>query len=230
MKPNASMFAMSFAAVMLAGSCAPESNFVVDPAVYTDGAVNHPISVEPSYRSLKISNAGSEMIMSSGESAQFSRFVWDYLAAGGGDLSVSAPRGSESSQAIRDVAERLIALGVPKSKIVVGTHDTSGNDDKIELGYLSYSAHTGPCANWTQDADDTEANLPMPDFGCAVQHNIAAMVADPRDLVTARPMGQSDAARRATLTKQYETGQTTSAVKTQDQSGAVSSVGSSGGQ
>jgi pilus assembly protein CpaD len=68
----------------------------------------------------------------------------------------------------------------------------------------------------------------MPDFGCSVQQNIAAMVADPKDLVAPREMGPGDAVRRATLVKQYETGAVTAAAKSQDQSGAVSTVGTSG--
>ncbi|MGD0190256.1 MAG: CpaD family pilus assembly protein [Rhizomicrobium sp.] len=229
MKTNIATLAMSFAAVMLAGSCAESSNFTVDPAVYADGAANHPITVEPNYRSLKLSYAGSLDSMSTDDSAQLTAFVSDYLSDANGALTVSAPRGSDSQDAIKGIAERLVALGVPRSHILVGTHDVAGNDGRIELGFVAYAAHTAPCGNWSQDADDTAANLPMPDFGCAVQHNIAAMVANPRDLVTPRPLGQSDAVRRATLTKQYETGQTTAAQKTQDQSGAVSAVGGSGG-
>jgi pilus assembly protein CpaD len=229
MRTNIAMLTVSLAAIMLAGSCAEPSNFTVDPAVYADGAVNHPITVDPSYRSLKLSYAGSLETMSTDDSAQLTAFVSDYLSDGNGALTVSAPRGSDSQEAIQGIAERLAAMGVPRSRILVGTHDVSGNDARVELGFVAYAAHTTPCGNWSQDADDTGANLPMPDFGCAVQHNIAAMVANPKDLVTPRPMGKSDAVRRATLTKQYETGQTTAAQKTQDQSGAVSSVGGSGG-
>jgi pilus assembly protein CpaD len=119
-------------------------------------------------------------------------------------------------------------MGVPRSHLLVGTHDATGDYGQVEIGYVTYTAHTNPCGNWSQDADDTGANLPLPDFGCSVEQNIAAMVADPKDLVAPRDMGPGDAVRRATLTKQYETGAVTAATKSQDQSGAVSTVGSSG--
>jgi pilus assembly protein CpaD len=57
-----------------------------------------------------------------------------------------------------------------------------------------------------------------------VQHNIAAMVADPRDLVAPRPMGDADAKRRETVMTQYQLGLPTASQKTQDQSGKVSDV------
>ena len=41
---------MSFAAVVLAGSCAAPTNQMGDPTVFADGAVNHPITVAPAYR------------------------------------------------------------------------------------------------------------------------------------------------------------------------------------
>jgi pilus assembly protein CpaD len=58
-----------------------------------------------------------------------------------------------------------------------------------------------------------------------VQHNIAAMVSDPRDLVAPRPMTAADSLRRATVTSNYEKGTPTAAQQTQQQSGAVSDIG-----
>jgi pilus assembly protein CpaD len=219
---------MSLGAVLLAGSCAEPSPFVVNPAVYADGSANHPITVAPGYRTLKVAFTGSAGGLSVGDGEQLIHFVSAYLASGNGALSISAPNGPDSSEAIRYIGERIVAMGVPRSRLLVGTHDAAGDYGQVEIGYVTYVAHTDPCGNWSQDADDTGANLPLPDFGCSVQQNIAAMVADPKDLVAPRDMGPSDAARRATLTKQYETGAVTAATKSQDQSGAVSTVGTSG--
>ncbi|MEI9929673.1 MAG: CpaD family pilus assembly lipoprotein [Rhizomicrobium sp.] len=83
---------------------------------------------------------------------------------------------------------------------------------------------TGP-----KDWGDTADNQPPPTFGCAVQKNIAAMVADPRDLVQQRAMGPSDAARRTTVMGHYEKGEITQSDKhtgdkAVEQSGESSSV------
>jgi pilus assembly protein CpaD len=64
----------------------------------------------------------------------------------------------------------------------------------------------------------------MPNFGCANQHNLAAMIADPRDLIQPREMGDGNAARRTAVIGHYERGEVTSATKTQDQTSAITDV------
>jgi len=194
-----------------------------DP-VFADGAANHPIVVEPTSRALRIAVTADGI--SPSDEVQFSSFVSDYLDNGNGVISISAPRDGYSRSAIDRLTKRLVRMGVPRSRILVGGRESSGYDTRIELSYLTYSAHTDPCGNWSHDANDTHDNLPMPDFGCATQHNIAAMVADPRDLVEPRPLGPADATRRQTIVQTYEKGAVTAAQKSAEQQGNVSDVAS----
>jgi pilus assembly protein CpaD len=216
---NSFLRAASVAAVMLVGSCSAPSED--PPTVFADGAVNHPITVEPSYQSIKVGYSGD---LSPDDAGRFTAFVQDYLTRGNGAITVSAPAGPGSNAAITYFGEQLAALGVPRARILVGTHDAVGADERIEIGFVSYMAHTDSCGDWSQDVAATETNLPPINFGCAVQHNIAAMVADPRDLVAPRPMGDADAKRRETVMTQYQQGLPTAAQKTVDQSGKVSNV------
>jgi pilus assembly protein CpaD len=118
---------------------------------------------------------------------------------------------------------------VPRDRILVGTRPDAG-DGRVEIGYMAYTAHVEACGqDWSKDWGDTADNQPPPNFGCSVQHNLAAMVADPRDLVEPRQMDASDATRRATVAGHYEKGEVTQADKrTSDkpteQSGISSSV------
>ena len=52
-------------------------------------------------------------------------------------------------------------------------------------------------------------NLTPKNFGCSVQHNIAAMVADPRDLLGPRRLDPADANRAGTVIDAYEQGKIT---------------------
>ena len=158
------------------------------------------------------------------DSAKLDAFVGEYIARGNGAISVSVPAGPGAATSIHYFGERLADMGVARANILVGTHETPGKDGRVEIGYVGYVAHTDPCGDWSEDAGDTSSNLPMPDFGCSVQHNIAAMVADPRDLVSERPIGTVDATRRATVMGKYEKGDVTAATKATDQSGAVADV------
>ncbi len=123
------------------------------------------------------------------DEARLDGFVSSYLARGNGALSISVPKGPGASQTIRYFGERLAKMGVPRSSILVGTRTVVDGDPRIELGYIGYEAHTDRCGDWSANLADTASNLPTPNFGCANQHNLAAMVSDPRDLVGPRAHG-----------------------------------------
>jgi pilus assembly protein CpaD len=214
----------SLAAVLLAGSCAAPMNEMNDPTVFSDPTANHPIVVEPAYRTLKVAFSDRTAGLSPDDASQFSAFVEDYLSRGNGAVTISATRGPGSSEAIDYFGRELVRMGVPRERILVGTHDTSNFDGRVELGYIAYVPHTDTCGDWSKNAEDDAANLPMPDFGCATQHNIAAMVVDPRDLAQSRPLDPTDPTRRTFVIQNYEQGKSTAATKTPDQSGAVSDV------
>ncbi|HVZ69054.1 MAG TPA: CpaD family pilus assembly protein [Rhizomicrobium sp.] len=219
-KMNKVMCLGALAAVLLAGSCAAPMN---DASITADPETNHPITVAPDMRTLRVSYVGDGM--STEEAAKFDDFVAGYQARGNGSISISAPSGPGAAEAIRFFGERLAHLGVPRSRILVGTHDVSGGDSRVEVSYVAYVAHTEHCDDpWGRDVSETASNLPPSNFGCATQHNIAAMVADPRDLMGPRTMGQADATRRTTVVGKYEKGDVTAASKSPDQQANVSQM------
>jgi pilus assembly protein CpaD len=219
MTKNSKRVAAVFA-VLLAGSCAgPNSG----NSPMADGAANHPITVEPATKSLQVSFSAGDAGLMPDDSARFDEFVQSYLSSDGtGAMNVSVPDGPGSAATIEYFGERLASAGVPRSRIMVGTHQ--GGNGHVELGYMAYVAHVDSCGDWSQNAGDTLSNMPMPNFGCSVQHNIAAQIDNPRDLVVPRAMGATDATRRNGVVTAYEKGTPTSATKTPDQSVAVSDV------
>jgi len=215
----------SIAAVVLAGSCAAPMN---DGSTLSgDGAANHPITVAPRYSSIKLPFSAPAAGLMPDDTARFDAFVAEYLQHGNGSISVSAPSGPESTGAIAYFAERLFSIGVPRDRIMVGTRDAAGGDNNVEIGYVGYVAHSDPCGDWSDNLANTSSNLTPSNFGCSVQQNIAAQIADPRDLVAARPMDAGDATRRNTVLDKYEKGTITQADKNKadkvnEQSGANS--------
>ena len=203
---------LSLAATLLAGSCAvPVAN---GPAsIAADGAVNHPIGVEPSYQSLRLAYTSTDQGISSADQARFANFVSAYEAHGNGSIAVSAPAGANSQATIGFFAQRINDMGVSKDHILVSTHDAPDGDQRVEINYVSYEAHTGKCGDWSDNLSYTADNLTPKNFGCAVQQNIAAQIADPRDLMQQRPTGDASAERRATVIQNYEQGKITSAEK-----------------
>jgi len=208
-------------AVLMAGSCAAPVN---DGTVFSDPEANHPITTAPSYRSILLSFSVSAAGLTADDEARFESFVQAYSSRGNGAITISAPQGPGAADMFHYFGERLAQMGVERSRILVGTHDVVNDDARVELGYVTYVASTANCGDWSENVADTASNLPSPNFGCSVQQNIAAMVADPRDLVAPRGMDPADATRRTTVMGKYEKGDPTAATKTQDQSGAVADV------
>lgn len=216
------MRAAAIAAVLLAGSCAaPTNNGMV---VTDDPDMNHPIVLDTAPKAIRLSFSAADAGLMPDDAARFDAFVSEYKADGTSTISVTAPSGPTAQQTLSYFGERLAAAGIPRSRIMVGTRDDG--DWRVELSYVGAVARAANCGDWsTQQASDTASNLPMANFGCAVQHNIAAQIENPRDVVESRPLGPSDAMRRATVMGAYEKGTPTAATKNSDQSVAVSDVG-----
>src|SRR5215472_410606 len=113
----------SLLAILLASSCAEPPQQDEQPRVFEDGAMNHPISAEPVYRSLKVANSQN---LSSNDETALAAFVEEYMARGNGKVSISVPPGPNSEQVITGLAERIADLGVARSRIMVGSQDAAG--------------------------------------------------------------------------------------------------------
>jgi pilus assembly protein CpaD len=224
---NQALRIAALAAVLLAGSCAAPTN---EEKIFADPAANHPITVAPSHQSVRISYSDSGSGLMPDDAAQLDAFVQEYLARGNGSISVVVPEGPGSQAEIAYFGERLADLGVPRSRILVGSEPVNDGDRRVEVSYVGYVAHTDACGDWSENVAETDMNLPMPNFGCAVQHNVAAMVANPRDLEAPRSLDSQDATRRTTVMGHYEKGEITQADKhkvdkVNEQSGSDSDVG-----
>ncbi len=212
----------SLLAVLAAGSCAAPMND--GEGLMDDPIVNHPIDVQPHYHSLKLSFSAPDAGLMPDDAQHFDAFVADFMQHGNGAISISVPAGSDATAAIAYFGERLADAGVPRDRILVGTRELSGGDGRVEIGYIGYGVETAPCGDWSHNLANTSSNRVSADFGCSTQHNFAAEIADPRDLIAPHPMDASDAPRRATVYDNYRNGKPTAAETTPDQSAAVSDV------
>ena len=210
------------ATTLLAGSCtSEEGQFSSDPTE------NHPILVAPSNQSIKLPFSAPEAGLLPEDSARLEAFVDTYMREGNGAIAVSAPEGPDAKPALAYFGARLEQMGVPRSRILVGTRDVGGEDRRVEISFVGYAAHTEPCGDWSTNLAETAANDTAPNFGCSVQQNVAAMVANPRDLASPQDAGTSDATRRSDVMGKYEKGAVTQADKHKadagdEQSGAIS--------
>jgi pilus assembly protein CpaD len=177
-----------------------------------DPEVAYPITVGPHMETLSVTPGAD-----ANANARISAFAGNFMASGNGSITVSAP----TPEAGRQVADRLAANGVPRDRIMMGA---PAQGHAVQLSFVGYGADSPPCGNWDENVSFTFYNTPTPNFGCSTQHNLAAMIADPRDLVTPQPMTPPDTERRMTVIDKWRKGEPTASQKTAEQSGRVSTV------
>jgi len=224
MKPEYLLRAAALVSILVAGSCSVTNDGTM---ISEDGARNHPIAVEPSYRDLKVQFAGGVDGMSAEDAIKFDSFLADYRVHGNGSLGISVPNGPASRATITYLAERAAATGISRDKILVSTRDAANGDTRVDVSYISYTAHAESCGDWSENLAFSGDNLTPKNFGCSVQHNIAAMVADPRDLLGPGAMGPVDTQRRANVMDHYRKGEITQAAKHSAESSTEQSAGAS---
>ena len=79
----------------------------------------------------------------------------------------------------------------------------------IKISYTRFVAEGPECGRFTTNLAVDYRNLPHENLGCAQQKNLAAMVANPADLVSARSMSPMNAERREVMLDRYKKGQST---------------------
>lgn len=221
----------SLGAVMMAlalTGCAGGFNGA-EQAMYT-ADVTHPITVERETTSLNIDVARGQIAMSPSDRAQIEAFAQRYRAKGHGMLTIATPSGAPNSGAaasiVSDIRTTLIEAGIPKEAINYTPYQAPSAqvNAPVLVSYAQYVAKAQPCGDWSDSYSHMPSNTAPANFGCATQSNLAAMVADPADLLGQRPMDTADADRRSTVLEKYRKGEMTATKREDQDSGAVSKV------
>ena len=81
------------------------------------------------------------------------------------------------------------------------------------VGFDTVRAAVPTCGTSWTNLGRTGANAGYANFGCAVNANLAAQIADPRDIVSPRAVQPGSAARRAVVFDKYRLGEPTAATR-----------------
>ena len=134
----------------------------------------------------------------------FDALVAGYLDRGHGPLTVAA-----APPQLRSMRARLIAAGVPASAIQV--EPARAAPGAVTLSYVRYSVVPPNCGtDWSAPMQFNPANTDYPAFGCAQQHNLGLMLADPADIASMRAAAPSDAQNTDRVIRAYRAGNVTS--------------------
>jgi pilus assembly protein CpaD len=137
--------------------------------------------------------------------------------ARGGVVTVSLPEGADAAVAGRmdgAIEATLGQLGVPVTRAAYRTEDAKA---PILVSYAYDKADIPACGKHWQDLTKTKDNTVQSNFGCAVNANMAAMIANPSDIRAPRAEDGASAERRVTVLEKYEAGKPTGAESAQGQ-------------
>jgi pilus assembly protein CpaD len=109
---------------------------------------------------------------------------FDSLNLGYGDhIAVDDPSGSVAArEAIGRIAARYGLLVAPTAPIIAGAVEPGS----VRVIVSRSVAEVPNCANWSRKSQPEFAGSTMSNYGCANNSNLAAMVADPEDLIRGR--------------------------------------------
>ena len=205
---------LSALALFLIGGCANVHHVEVG-AIPEDYRTRHPIVVSEAPAVADIPITASEARLSYGNRSRVETAADRFRKSGAQAVQVLLPSGSANAAAADAVSHEVVEVmrgrGVPRNRILIQPYDAAGvvGPAPIRIVFTTLTAQTDPCGRWPDDLGDTTQNRDYFNFGCAYQHNLAAQIADPRDLLSPRGSDSIDAQRRTTVLDHYRNGEPT---------------------
>ena len=108
---------------------------------------------------------------------------------------------------------------------IEGTHHGEGSlvSEPMILAFQAYEAIAPDCPSQASiNFADISSNNERSSLGCAVRSNLAAMIADPGDLLGTRPLDKADPLRRGVILEKFRKGEPTGSSRSSSESGTVS--------
>lgn len=215
-------------AASISGCATPAEN---GPVNLYDVEKQYPIRVEPQVATLVVHVDSDAKGIMRGDDARVLAFGEKWKDRGHGMLSASVPSGTANQAAVKSAMNQVIRLlaeaGIGKASLRISSFGGAGQDATapITLSFITDVASAADCGqDWSENMGFSPRNVPWPEFGCSTQHNLAAMVSDPRDFEGRRAPDSGDAMRRSTVLQKYREGVPTQTSTTEADSGKVSDI------
>lgn len=188
------------------GACAKQDRMTTGSVIPNDARARHPIVLAQTPDTLDIFLAGDKTL-DRRQQEDVKDFAKRYRDAGAGSIQILLPRGgAESGRAATAVGaiRQALAAGGLRGSAIVGSYDVADPSlaAPVRLAFMSMQARVATrCGEWPDDLGAAASsagwdNRPYYNLGCASQQNLAAQIADPRDLVRPRTLDPADVQMR----------------------------------
>lgn len=162
---------------------------------------NYPIKVGSEQVSILITVPDDGTVLAPIEKRRWNRFLRDYVNRGRGAVLVERPAsiGLQDDQAKKRIRFFLANQGLGETQVSMTPQgDPALSASTVRLTFSANQAIVPTCGNFKTSMAYNPRNLPFEDLGCATQRNLGLMMADPGDLVKARPFSGIDPERSIT--------------------------------
>jgi pilus assembly protein CpaD len=194
----------------------------------------YPITIQEGRKSLVLFVGSGRGGLSATQRAEVMAFAqsWRHDATGG--VTVDRPVYGGNDRAANDTLREALSIiamaGIPRKGVGIRPYNPHGRNPTIRLSYPLTAATAGPCGLWPDDLGvDHERNhlenKQYYNFGCATQRNLAAMVAEPADLIQPRSDTPGYPAKRTFALDKWRKGESPATVYPDATKGAISDVG-----
>lgn len=214
-----SLFALSVAL----GACASKAPLVNGHGAPTQ-ADAHIIDVVEGRERLVLSVAGTAP--DAIQSAEIDGFGRLYRSIGHGPLMVTAPSGSAIAKGFAaQVRAQLVEGGITYSALTSLPYEGS-EADPVVISFTRYTATPPECRGVSSyDLAARPNNNAYEGFGCSDRANLAAMIADPADLLGPREGTERDSARREVVFDKFRRGEPSHATRSTSEQVGVQELG-----
>jgi pilus assembly protein CpaD len=195
--------ATALAFALSLGACAGRGD--VTSSIPADYRERHPIHLVKANETMDIFVGYQSGGLGYRQQDDVKSFARGYMADGQGPLIAYLPTGKNNrgvSAGLNSIRQSLSGGGAGGRLQIAHYHPTEPGPAPIKLVYAKLKAETSSkCTYESEEVVQTRfsansQNVPSHNFGCTYQRNLAAQIADPRDLIRARPEGPVDASKR----------------------------------
>jgi pilus assembly protein CpaD len=137
------------------------------------------------------------------------------------DLEIISSESARSIEAGKRIVQYLLSKDV-HARDITHLSGSSQPDDVISINKIEYRARLYDCNRTWENLSKTAKNNVYENFGCAVSSNLAAQVANPRNLVTPERPTSVDVGRKLTILSNYREGKLTASESDKDAKGTIS--------
>ena len=184
------------------------------PFTLANSNERHPIAVRHGEINLDVAVFPGSSGLNESQENKVANFLADFKSQSSDHLLIRAPSGGPNERAAMraydEVRRAMRGAGIDPAAVTLEPYFANGDPSApLRISYLQFVAEPPDCPDWSENIGRDPQNMPWPNMGCATQRNLAAAVADARDLLGPRGETPRASERRDTVWGKYVAGKST---------------------